>query len=137
MIAGLGKETEQDWEESNNWLTQSKVHDWNYNKLYLAPKLGLSEFEKEPEKYGYRFNNSAWETDFVTERRAHEWCLNNMKKTWSIRIPSVWNYSSLKNLGFDRNVILNSTYEKLHKLRKDQNLTDIMISKYYDKAIKY
>jgi radical SAM superfamily enzyme YgiQ (UPF0313 family) len=137
MIAGLGKETEQDWEESNNWLTQSKVHDWNYNKLYLAPKLGLSEFEKEPEKYGYRFNNSAWETDFVTERQAHEWCLNNMKKTWSIRIPSVWNYSSLKNLGFDRNAILNSTYEKLHKLRKDQNLTDIMISKYYDKAIKY
>jgi len=137
MIAGLGKETEKDWEESNDWLTQSKVHDWNYNKLYIAPKLGLSEFEKEPEKYGYRFNGLTWETDFVTEQQAYTWCENNRKKTTSIRIPSVWNYSALKNLGFTRDVILNSTYKKIHKLREEQNLTDIMISKYYNKAMEY
>ena len=137
MIAGLGKETEQDWEESNNWLTQSKVHDWNYNKLYIAPKLGLSEFEKEPEKYGYRFNGPNWETDFVTEERAYTWCENNRKKKRTVRIPSVWNYSALRNVGIDRDVILNSTYEKIHAIRKEQNLTDIMIVKYYDKAMEY
>jgi radical SAM superfamily enzyme YgiQ (UPF0313 family) len=137
MIAGLGKETEKDWEESNDWLTQSKVHDWNYNKLYIAPKLGLSEFEKEPEKYGYRFNGATWETDFVTEERARDWCENNPKKTRAVRIPSVWNYSALRNIGIERDVILNSNYEKIHKLRKEQNLTDIMINKYYNKAMEY
>jgi radical SAM superfamily enzyme YgiQ (UPF0313 family) len=137
MIAGLGKETETDWDDANNWLTQSKVHDWNYNPLYLAPKLGLSEFEKNPEQYGYRFNGTHWETDYVNEHRAHVWCKNNREKTRSIRIPSVWNYSAIRNLGFSQDFILKNSYAEIHKMREEQNLTSIMINKYYNKAMEY
>jgi radical SAM superfamily enzyme YgiQ (UPF0313 family) len=137
MIAGLGKETEKDWDEANDWLIQSRVHDWNYNKLYLAPKLGLSEFEKDPEKYGYKFNGPYWETDVMTERRALEWCENNRKKSRAIRIPSVWNYSSVRNLGISRDDILKSSYAEIHTLRENEDLTGKMITQYYNKAMEY
>lgn len=137
MIAGLGKETEKDWDDANAWLLASKVHDWNYNKLYLAPKLGLSEFEKDPEKYGYRFNGPYWETDVMTERRALEWCDNNRKQTRHVRIPSVWNYSAVRNLGISRDDILKTSYAEIHELREKEKLTDKMIAEYYNKAMEY
>lgn len=137
MIAGLGKEIEKDWEEANDWLVQSRVHDWTYNTLYLSPKLGVSEFEKDPEKYGYRFNGTHWETDYINEYRAYVWCKNNREKTRSIRIPSVWNYSAIRNLGFDRDFILKNSYAEIHKVREKLKLTDKMITQYYNKAMEY
>lgn len=137
MIAGLAKETEKEWEASNTWLSESKVHDWHFNKLYLSRNLGISEFEKEPEKYGYRFVNNLWETDYVDEKRAREWCDHNKKNSMSKRLPSVWNFSAVRNLGLEKDFILKSNYLEIKKIRQEQNLTGKMIDAYYTKAMEY
>jgi radical SAM superfamily enzyme YgiQ (UPF0313 family) len=46
LIAGLGKDTEQEWEEQQNWLESAGVEDPFFAPLYLDKNLGLSEFEQ-------------------------------------------------------------------------------------------
>ena len=137
MIAGLGKETEKEWEESKDWLKQSYVQDWHFNSLYLTQDLKLSEFEKNPAKYGYRFVNGYWETDYVTSRRAHEWCENTRVNTAEYKTPSVWNLVSLRNLGLELDFIRNNKYPTLHRIRREQNLTNKMVKNYYNLAMEY
>jgi radical SAM superfamily enzyme YgiQ (UPF0313 family) len=139
MIAGLGKETEKDWKEANEWFLASKVHDWFWGPLHLIPKLGLSEFEKNPEKYGYRFNsnNGDWETDYVTKQQAREWCKKQWNETRSIRIPSAWDYSSLRNLGFSKDYLLKTNYKDSYNDRVSMNLSNKMVQSYYKMAMEY
>jgi hypothetical protein len=105
--------------------------------LYLSRNLGMSEFEKEPEKYGYRFVDNLWETDYITEKRARIWCDNNKKKSIGQRLPSAWNFSAARNLGFEKEFIIKSSYLEMKKIRQEQNLTGKMINTYYSKAMEY
>jgi hypothetical protein len=73
----------------------------------------------------------------MTEERANDWCENNRKQTKFVRIPSVWNYSAVRNLGISRDIILKTSYHEINNLREKHNLTDIMIGKYYNKAMDY
>jgi radical SAM superfamily enzyme YgiQ (UPF0313 family) len=137
MIAGLGKETEKEWEESNEWLKQSQVQDWHYNPLHLTQHLGLSEFEKDPTKYGYRFVNRQWETDYATAQRAQDWCENARLQNGNHKTPSVWNLAALRNLGLDLDFIRNNKYPTLHRIRREQNLSNKMVENYYKLAMEY
>ena len=140
MIAGLGKETEKDWQDSQEWFIQNKIHDWFYNVLSIHKSLASSEFEREYEKYGYKFINDSkvnWVSSHMTRDRANEWVNNNIKKLAGIAVPSVWNYSSHRNMGFSKQEILNSNYLDLSQIRVKNRMTEKLIEKYYKLAMEY
>lgn len=137
MIAGLGQETEKDWEEASEWYRNSKVHDWHYNKLHLSTSLIKSEFEREPEKHGYRFVDGKWETDFMTEERAAVWCKNFKDLYDHLRVPSVWNLSAIRNLGFTYDEVLRSSYREMNDRIIAENRNAIFVNAYLNKAMNY
>lgn len=137
MIAGLGHETEKDWDDATEWYFQSRVHDFHYNKLFLSPSLAMSEFERDPEKHGYRFVEGKWETDYMTEARAAAWCSKFKERTEQHRVPSVWNLSAIRNFGFSYNDVLNTTYYKMNKRITDENLNEKLVAAYLDKSMNY
>ncbi len=140
MILGLGKEQEEDWEESQNWFIDNKIHDWNFNILTMYKNLQASEFEKEYKKYGYRFvddSNWNWASDYMTRDRAGAWAKNNRQKNLSATTPSVWNYSAHTNLGFTKDEILKHNYLSINEVRERENRTEKLIELYYKTAMEY
>ena len=140
MILGLGKETERDWEESQNWFIENKIHDWWFNVLYLYKDRRESEFEREYEKYGYKFidgSDSNWISNYMTKKRAEEWAKNNVEKNKIKAIPSVWDYAAYTNLGFSKTEILKHNYMSINKTREKENRTEKMIELYYKIAMEY
>ena len=149
LIAGLGKETEKEWRETEQWFIQSKVHDWAFNSLDLKQYQGFSEFEKNPEKYGYKFeeysseslNNYNWYNDYTDQSKASKFVNNSFKETRNRRIPSVWDLMSFLNLGYSLDELKKTSYEhfyignssRIAIRKKHQKNVDL----YYDKAINY
>jgi radical SAM superfamily enzyme YgiQ (UPF0313 family) len=143
LIAGLGKETEKDWEETYDWFVESGIHDYFFQPLSISNLSMISEFETNAAKYGYRWPNSVdhpgyWENDTTNYKKAVDWCntkynLENFKK----RIPSVWNYSSFRTYGFSKDNILESNYVDLNNLRIKNNSLKTFVDAYYNLAINY
>jgi hypothetical protein len=108
--------------------------------LSIHKGVASSEFEREYEKYGYRFiNDSDWEwvSSHMTRDRATEWVNNNIKKIAGIAVPSVWNYSAHRNIGFSKQEILDSNYLDLFEIRVKNQMTEKLIEKYYKLAMEY
>ena len=137
MICGLGKETKKEWNESNEWLLQSKIHDWAFNYLDLKPDLGLSEFEKDPSKYGYKFNDCKWYNDYNTFDEAFQFSRYLNKETENVRIPSVWDLLSHMNLNYDLETIKKTSYKEFEQLLESGVRFQSKVNAYYDKAINY
>jgi radical SAM superfamily enzyme YgiQ (UPF0313 family) len=143
LIAGLGKETEKDWEETYQWFVNSGVHDYFYQQLIISNLSMLSEFERNAGKYGYRWPDPVqypgyWENDYTNYKRAAEWTkskynLDEFRK----RIPSVWNYASFRTYGFTKEEILKSNYVDLNGARLKNKTLDKLINDYYNLAINY
>jgi len=146
LIAGIGTETEKEWQTTHDWFEQSGVHDWFYQPLYLSKYLGLSEFEKNYDKYGYEFITvDGKESDYIWRNKntnitwndAVEWCNQRHAECFDIKIPSVWNYTALRNLTFSREEIINSNYIALHNQKMLEERTQKFINAYYNLAINY
>jgi len=143
LIAGLGKETPKDWDYTFKWFMDSEIDDYFYNPLHLDYKHKLSEFEKNSEKYGYRWPNAEkfplnWVNDYTSYSEAKEWCNTRMTEELSgKKIPSVWVYSALRNQGFTREEIIKSNYVDLIKDKFKRKLTEKFVNNYYQKAIEY
>ena len=137
MIAGLGKETEKQWEESNQWFLESKIHDWFFNPLNIMTDHPQSDLEKNPEKYGYKIlEDGSWESEHSTEKKAIEWC-NQNRSYFDQRIASVWNFSAWRNMGFTKEQILQSNYIELNDIRTKENFTQNLINSYHSIAMNY
>jgi Radical SAM superfamily len=83
FIVGLPGETESDIFDTANWFIDNNLFHIRYNLLSLGGKNNrehrysvLSEFEKNPEKYGFRFN----ETPFVFYGTPMTWG----NRTWTV-----------------------------------------------------
>jgi radical SAM superfamily enzyme YgiQ (UPF0313 family) len=143
LIAGLGKETEKDWEETYNWFVESNVHDYVFQPLTISNLSMQSEFEINAAKYGYKWpdptnNPIYWENEFTNYNKAATWCsskytLENFKK----RIPSVWNYASFRTQGFTREEMLKSNYVDLNNKRIENKTLSKLVETYYNLAINY
>jgi radical SAM superfamily enzyme YgiQ (UPF0313 family) len=140
LIAGLGKEVESDWEETNKWFADSGAHFWFFNILDLQEDLRLSLFEQEPEKYGYKFNKTGhWYTDTMTVGRAMNWVVENKTSYMRKKYNTCWEYLSLKNLGFSHETLTKNTIPTLIKDFDIHNIKHIneFVRKYYAAAITY
>jgi len=143
LIAGLGKETQKDWENTYKWFMESGIDDYFYNPLTLSPTIMLSEFEKKAEYYGYTWEDPIkqpfhWKSkynDFQSVKKWHRFQFTDeyLKK----RIPSVWNYVSYRNQGFSKNQILKSNYYDLKNARENLQTSKKFVQDYYQKALNY
>lgn len=143
LIAGLGNETIKDWEETYAWFENSKIHDWFYAPLHLSYKQKLSEFERNAEKYGYRWPTPEkqplyWVNAVTDVKEAVSWCktkrnIDQFKK----RIPGAWNYASLRNQGFSKEEIVKSNYFDLNTIRRSERRSQKMVEEYYKLAMSY
>ncbi len=138
LIAGLGKETEKDWNETMEWFKTTKVKDWFYNLLVLRKEINLSLFEQEPEKYGYKFDGRGnWYTDTMSYYRAKEWQTMNYYKNLSLRYATTWDYIGLRNLGFEKEFINQEKFGTLIKLVSGKRQARDFAHKYYTLAMSY
>lgn len=144
LIAGLGPETEKDWQSTEDYFKNSGVQDWTWAPLGIAPYHPLSEFDKNYKQYGYRFPDPDnqpryWETDYTNRVIAKEWCYNTMKENYSLRHPGTWYYAFYKNIGFTSEELKHATYEMLdiNKNQKTRYGFDSFINAYYNKAMSY
>lgn len=143
LIAGLGNETPKEWQETYGWFMDSGIDDYFYNPLHLDYKVKLSEFEKNAEKYGYRWPDGEeypldWKNDHTSYSEAKAWCNTLIKDELSSKkIPSVWVYAALRNQGFTREAILKSNYVDLVREKQKRKLTEKFVNDYYQKAISY
>jgi radical SAM superfamily enzyme YgiQ (UPF0313 family) len=140
LIAGLGNETEKDWEATNKWFADSGVHFWFFNILDLQPDLQLSLFEKEPEKYGYKFDeNGRWYSETSNLMRATNWVADNKILYMKKKYNTCWEYLSLKNVGFDHNLLTTKSIPELIKEFDIHNIihTKNFVKKYYKLAMEY
>lgn len=143
LIAGLGKETEKDWEETYKWFMDSGIDDYFYGPLHLEYGLSASDFEKNSLKYGYRWPDPEkyplqWISNYTDARKAWMWC--ESKKTDYFKrkkIPGAWNYTSYVNQGFTRKEIINSNYVDLRLSKIEKKSSEKFVNDYYQKAINY
>lgn len=143
LIAGLGRETEKNWNDTNQWFRDSGIHDWFYQPLSLHNSIMTSEFEKNSSRYGYEWPDpvkdpSYWKNDVTDFYKAKEWCLSKRRpEDFKEKMPSAWNFSAIRNLGISKEEILKSNYFELDKVRNKNNLAQKFIDLYYNTAINY
>jgi radical SAM superfamily enzyme YgiQ (UPF0313 family) len=139
LIAGLGTETPKDWTDTLNWFENSNVHDYVFHPLMLSRKFKISEFEKNAEKYGYRWPNPNdpfyWESDSTNLHETLEWCRVN--NTRAARVPSAWNNFYFRNMGFSKDEIVKSTYKDLRTKVHIEGRSKKFVQDYYNLAINY
>lgn len=142
FIAGLGKETKKDWDETLNWLMQSDIDDYLYIPLHLDSKLMASEFEKNASKYGYRWPNpindpGEWVSDYTSKKETADWCREKILIYREKVIPGAWNYASYRNQGFTKEEIMAGNYFTLNRKKIQNKTTEKFVNDYYQKAISY
>ena len=110
LIVGLPGETKNDLLSTLNWVNE---HNLNviFFPLQVTNNLGdrpfLSEFERDAEKYNFKFDSeNRWYNETWSRQSALEFAqvLNDRRKNVAI---TSFNYSILKNLGFDESDIKN------------------------------
>jgi len=138
LIAGLGNETEKDWEETSQWMLSNNVHDFIWQPLYISTVNKLSVFDKAPEEYGYKIiGQSDWVSNNTSYKLAMEWCKNHAKNFNHIKKPSAWDYAAIRTLGYTKQEILNNNYKYIYQDKKENNKLKKLIDNYYNIAINY
>lgn len=109
FIVGLPEDSIDAQFETHQWHIDNKMRTWGFQPLMvLSPaihggKMWLSEFEKNPERYGFRFPKADpfyWEnsyTDYITVSKV----ANQLRKASEpITYAAAWSWISLANLGY-------------------------------------
>jgi hypothetical protein len=129
FIAGLPGENKEDLMDTLQWLNQNKLHaTWSALTLLTPNSIGsgtletvsfLSEFDKEAEKYGFKFDeNDRWYTDEWSSDSAIEFraILNEQRK---ISILNPWLAIQAKALGYSMYELMNQPTTALEFMQSD------------------
>jgi radical SAM superfamily enzyme YgiQ (UPF0313 family) len=138
FIAGLGKETEKDWEETTKWILEHKVHDFVWQPLYISTVNKLSIFDKNPEEYGYTITGqSSWVSESTSYEEAWNWCSRNNQTTNKVRIPAAWDYAAIRSLGYSKEEIINSNHYDIYHDRIKKKKSERLVRNYLKLAMAY
>jgi hypothetical protein len=142
LIAGLGKETEKDWESTNKWFLDSGVHNWDFKPLGINIQQPMTEFELSPAKFGFRWpdlenNPFQWENDYTDFVSAGKWCEETNFRNQKKQIPGAWHYSFHRTLNFSREQISSSNLTTLKEIVQTEKRIQKLVDTYYQKAITY
>lgn len=138
LIAGLGNETESDWDESNEFLRQSHVHNWLFFPLMLAPEYGMSEFDKNYASYGYTIDSAGhWVKGDMNYHRAKRWVDHVMKRDSALKKPTMWSRAVALNFGLSDEYLSTHNINQVFGRIDSELLREKFINSYYDTAMRY
>lgn len=129
FIVGLPEDTIEEQYQTQQWHIDNKMRNWAFQPLMvLSPaihggKMWVSEFEKNPELYGFKFPKQDpfyWEnhyTDYVTVSKI----ANDLRRGYEpITYSAAWSWISLANLGY-------TTFTEQNKFSRLDFLTSPML----------
>jgi radical SAM superfamily enzyme YgiQ (UPF0313 family) len=136
LIVGLPHEDQTSLEHTRQW-----ANDHDLNAIYIPLSLTkdvqdrdyTSVFEKNAEKYGYRFNDSGeWENDIITNRQSVKVALrmNNNKTNNTV---SSWYHMGMLGMGYTHEELLTMDWKHLDSLEFQQREQEF-VSKYKNKV---
>jgi hypothetical protein len=118
LIMGIPPETWEDISATQNWLIENNIDSWAWHGLAVngkSNKTDQSEFEKQPDKYGFTFPNqddlNDWHHASVTKKQVDEW-YKLSKKTFKYppKIGS-WNVIEMFNY-FDKKDVMDVNFKR-------------------------
>jgi hypothetical protein len=125
FIMGLPKETYEDVKSTLDWVKQNDLYSISIERLALQnPKLSYrksitSEFERNPDKYGFSFvenaadshpyftwKNETW--DSTDQKNFHDkyFQLYKFIDKHKLRKITIWNLGNMQMLGYDKDYLL-------------------------------
>lgn len=135
FIAGLPNDDEESINEWMNWVydNENLIDSFVLVPLAFSQKsLWPSEIGKEPEKFGYQFENQTWTNNMgLTQSRAKDICNQWMEKSWNTSRLKIagWEMMGIQNLGYSS--------EELRKYTLDQLPIDDFATRYIDRFTTY
>ena len=136
LIVGLPMEDRASLDQTSSWANE---HDLNaiYIPLSLTKDIQArdytSVFEKNAEKYGYRFNElGEWENDIISNRQSVKVALrmNNNKNNNTV---SSWYHMAMLGLGYKHDELLNMDWKYLDSAEFKQREHEF-VTKYKNKV---
>jgi len=119
MIVGLPQETKEDLLSTFDWFKQNKLHnaDAKQLKIFKNPGSMASEFEKNPEKYGFTFDHKGrWVNETWTSMEAYSFSENELQPKYKeIQISGCWFVPLALGLGYSREKILTTKQNEAYK----------------------
>ena len=129
FIAGLRPETPEEVEQTVQWCINNKIHSFRFSPLDLNSTRHTSEFDKNYEKYGYRFPDQVynWESDCWNFRSAMQTTNEIAKRIRPYNKPSSFALAALSSITDETMKVAMSKQPDHQSVRKK---ADEMISAY-------
>jgi hypothetical protein len=122
LIMGIPPETWEDILETERWLEDNNMDSWGWHGLGMSgkpDKTDQSEFEKNPEKYGFTFPNpddyNDWHHPLITKKEVDEWYKISIA---TFKLPpkiGAWDVIEVFNY-FDKDLAMSAELLANHKL---------------------
>jgi radical SAM superfamily enzyme YgiQ (UPF0313 family) len=131
FIVGLPPEKIQDYYSTLDFLMENNFHSWVFKSLLITPGFRLmnSDLDRNPEKYGFTYNETTreWRTKFMSRQVADmlSKSLNSQGRN-KMKITS-WKALSLMNTGLTKHELNNtlaSTLDWSNITANQQNFID-------------
>jgi radical SAM superfamily enzyme YgiQ (UPF0313 family) len=129
FICGLPKETPEDIMNTLHWHKDNNLHSITFSPLGLnnpnkSNRYSIrSEFEKNAEKYGFKFNEDTWHTNgWENETWTDNTCKEFLAPIYkylnehNLRKASPWAVGNLQLLGYDKEYLFNTPVQYLDNI---------------------
>lgn len=82
LIIGLPPETYEQAVETMEWIEENKIDSWGWHVLAISERAGIdaSEFERNPEKYGFKVNGVDYHNGHVSRAEIVTWYKKLMER---------------------------------------------------------
>jgi hypothetical protein len=122
MIVGLPGDSIQSLHETNQWFIDNELPNWKWHMLNLSRDLTgpwVSEFDREHEKYGYRWvlrnGKTIWQNDHMTSYDAWQLSRRLESEVKQHQTLDCWSLLERCSFGFDADDMKNKLVVDLVK----------------------
>lgn len=135
LIMGIPHEKWEDILETQQWLIDNEIDSWGWHGLAMSgkpDKTDQSEFEKNPDKYGFTFptpgDYNDWHHPLVTKQEVDEWYRTANKTFKAPKRIGAWDLMEVLNY-FDKDVAM--SLELLANLKSETTERRMHYTKLY------
>jgi hypothetical protein len=143
MIVGLPGDTIESLKETNQWFIDNEIPNWKWHMLNLSRDLSgpwVSEFDREHEKYGYRWvlrnGKTIWENDDMSAHEAWQLAKRLESEVKQYQKLDCWSLMERSTFGIDIDEIKNQNTVDLVKTINMKEHRKKFLDKYVQDLLK-
>ena len=143
MIVGLPGDTIESLKETNQWFIDNEIPNWKWHMLNLSRDLSgpwVSEFDREHEKYGYRWvlrnGKTIWENDDMSAHEAWQLAKRLESEVKQYQKLDCWSLMERSSFGIDIDKIKNQNTVDLVKTINMGEYRKKFLDKYVQDLLK-